>query len=314
MAGQMQTENEHHLSKKCPIDRSSELKKILSAILLIMVFGTPSVGAKPQKTIPTTYQGNLKCFITPFSQSNWMGKGPMPPTRPIDPMAWNFNDGFRWMPVQEPNELQSTTPVDLVNYDTYAGYGPTLAFTLHLHAYDPEYPIGMITTAKGGSSQENWIPSLGEDTLYGAMVKRIAAASVMCDEIVGAIVFQGEAETFPGKLAQANMWSENFALLVAHLREDYGENLPVVFMQLPGQANQTTYPYQNIVMAEQVEASQTISNVYMVPTFDLPTQTDRVHLKNTGYNRLGCRVSDVYSVILGLGDGLLPCVFNTQTQ
>lgn len=274
-------------------------------LVAITLLASTNVGAANLNALPTPYQGNLHLFLL-IGQSNMSGHGVMPSVRKIDPMAWNIGDDYRWRPVQEPNDHQTAYPTDPVNYDATATYGPTLPFTLHMHTYAPDYPIGVITCARGGSSMLRWQYSIDDQTLYGACLKRTYAAQLY-GRVAGAIIFQGEAETEVGLEDQANAWGANFTQLLASLRAQYGD-IPVVFAQIGMNAPLTKYPNQNIVRAQQ--ESIDLQNTAMIYTDDLATQSDGVHFTSNSYNQIGCRFADKISILLGLGDGSLPCVFN----
>lgn len=275
------------------------MKRLLFiALVLAMV-------TAPAQATPSAMDRTDLNIIVEIGQSNESGYGALPSTRPVAPNAWNLNDRYQFGQVQEPNDHQTAYPVDAVNYDPNAKYGPTLAMVLHLHSYAPDYPVLVVTCAKGNTSITQWQKAFPETTLYGACDKRLRVA-LRYGRIVAFVMHQGEYETFPGREDQALAWAANFTQLVSDLRSDYGD-VPIVFGQIGINASLTAYPYQNVVMEQQ--ASVDISGVLMYTTSDLATGSDGVHFTAASYNQVGCRQADRLAILLGFGDGLLPCVF-----
>lgn len=282
------------------------LLSLISVIFSGLFFLSSSNSTVIKKTVPEEYQGNLNIIVL-MGQSNQSGYAPMPSKIVFDYKSWSIGDDYVWRQVREPSDRRTGYASDPVNYDAGAAYGATLAMSLHLHSYDQNYPLGIVTCAKGNSSIVNWQKSISDNTLYGACAKRIASA-MQYGNIVAFVFHQGEYETFPNRQLEAEQWEENFGLFVSSLRSDYGEDIPMIFGQISiAPAKQAQYPNENIVKNEQVQASENVLNSYMYMTSDLPKLSDGVHLNSDSYNKMGCRQANLLVIALGIGDGNNQC-------
>ncbi|MGP1371435.1 MAG: sialate O-acetylesterase, partial [Almyronema sp.] len=176
------------------------------------------------------------------------------------------------------------------------GVGPGIAFAKELLVYDPDLAIGLIPCAKGGSTIAEWQRNLAEDTLYGACLKHVRAASVM-GTVEGVLFFQGEAdaiapERLPGRSVYPQQWAALFEQYVRDLRQDLDQpDLPLVFAQIATTTRLDILPNWEQVKAQQVTVN--IPAVAMIKTDDLALQ-DYVHFTSESYEVIGQRFAQAY--------------------
>ena len=175
------------------------------------------------------------------------------PTTP-EPNVWNFDMTNTWMvakdPVHRPFEAVAAIHHTLIMQwllgasgndpvkaqETYVqfkqgylnephGVGPGLSFGLETYKGSGR-PIALIPCAHGGSGMDGWDPalkSLGDNSLYGAMMNRVAMTGGSSN-IKGLVWYQGESEV--GSDASTNAFQGKFLNFIDKLRSDLNKPHP----------------------------------------------------------------------------------------
>ena len=107
------------------------------------------------------------------------------------------------------------------------GSGLGLAFAKHLY-HKTSVPIGFIPSAHGGTSMQQWDPSLAREgslSLYGATLARVKAVG---GRVAGILWYQGESDANPMDM---RVYQERMTRLVQAFREDLGQpDLPFYYV------------------------------------------------------------------------------------
>jgi hypothetical protein len=178
--------------------------------------------------------------------------------------------------------------------------GPGMAFATTLLAAEPDLIVGLIPCAKGDTSIHQWQRSLGDDTLYGSCLKRIAAASTMGD-LAAVLFFQGEADAldpqkFPERTLSAENYGEMFTRYVEDLRADLQQSdLPLVFAQIG--SHSAPLDFVNWRVVQQQQAALDLPCTRMITTDDLALM-DAVHFTSASYQTIGERFASAYLVLM----------------
>lgn len=245
--------------------------------------------------LPDSSVGRLRLFVL-AGQSNMSGRGRVDvQARTPVPGGYVFGNDYRWRVLREPVD-DTTRQVDPVSKDAAVGVSPARAFAKVVRAARPNEAVGVIPCAKGGSSMQEWQPSLRENTLYGACLKRVRAAGVVGD-VAGVLFFQGETDALtPSDSSRAHVaerWGPAFERFVVRWRQDLDvPDLPVVFAQI-GSLGADSSKFQNWRAIQQQQARVSGPNVQMIRTRGLPLR-DELHYTTEGYRVIGRRFADAW--------------------
>lgn len=272
---------------------------------------TPSVTLTPSATfaatatpagandiIPPQYQGRLHLFVL-AGQSNMVGVNAPPGNQETSPAIFDFDNNYRWRVGSEPID-NSVVAVDPVAADTFSGYGPGMAFALHLQTLHPDWAIGLIPCSRGGSSIAEWQRNLSQETLYGVCLKRIRAASTM-GTLDGLLFYQGETDaessaSAGGRVVHQDDYAALLEQFINDFRADAGNaRLPVAFVQI-GNLPADPFLYAEIIRAQQ--ASIHLPGVVMVSAVGLAQNPDGVHLSIGGEQTLGVALANAVEPLL----------------
>jgi sialate O-acetylesterase len=150
-------------------------------------------------------------------------------------------------------------------------------------------PIGLIPCAHGGTSMEQWSPSLkdkGGDSLYGSMLRRLHATG---GTVRGVLWYQGESDA-NAKAAPA--FAERFDGFVTAVRTDFGNPvLPFYYVQIGRHINGANVAEWNAVQEAQRKAELSIPHSGMVVAVD-STLDDQIHVSTPDLKRLARRLAD----------------------
>lgn len=153
-------------------------------------------------------------------------------------------------------------------------------------------PIGLVASAHGGTSMEQWSPSLRDQngaSLYGATIERIKGVG---GTVAGVLWYQGESDCNP---EAASIYKERMVRLVESFRSDTGQpDLPFIYVQLGrwvANADEPSIRSWNAVREIQRTLIHDIPNTYMVSAIDLDLD-DGIHIGTNGLKRLGRRLAD----------------------
>ena len=168
--------------------------------------------------------------------------------------------------------------------------GPGLFFARQLVKHTDQ-KIGLLPSAYGATSLADWDPARkdeGGDSLYGAMIERIALAG---GNLKGVLWYQGESDAMLG----AAGYDERFLHFVECVRRDTGRpNLPFLYVQIGRYALDYSPQAKEWELLRELQrrAASSVPNLYMVSAIDLPLG-DSIHLSYEGQERLGKRLAEV---------------------
>ena len=169
--------------------------------------------------------------------------------------------------------------------DRKKGAGLGLPFAQNMLART-HVPIGLIPCAHGGTSMDQWSPDLkdkGGDSLYGAMLRRVAAAG---GKVAGILWYQGESDA---NAKDAPAFQAKFVSLVAAARQDLGlPDLPFYYVQIGRHIDSKNVAEWNAVQLAQLKAEALIPRSGVVASLDLSLD-DGIHISTPDLQRLGQR-------------------------
>lgn len=157
-------------------------------------------------------------------------------------------------------------------------------------------PIGLIPCAKGGSTMQDWSPSLRNaagNSLYGSLIRRVKQAG---GRVRGILWFQGEADS---TVEASKAYLGRLINFVKALRNDLrSPDLPFFYAQsskiITGFGNSELQDNWNRVKFSQVELESLLPGVALVSTADL-TLEDKAHLNTKSLKILGERFASLAS-------------------
>ncbi len=151
-------------------------------------------------------------------------------------------------------------------------------------------PVGLLPCAHGGTSMDQWSPSLrdqGGDSLYGATIRRVKLAG---GKVTGILWYQGESDASP---KAAPRFQAKFENLVAAFRADLGQaELPFYYVQIGRHVSKTNVGEWNQVQEMQRLAARAIPHSGMAPAVDLSLD-DGIHVGTQDHKRLGRRLANL---------------------
>ena len=241
-------------------------------------------------------------------QSNMEGVGDLIDVETPHPLVHSFQSREEWAPAEEPLHWlgESPRPIHhtlwgLTMLETPAprdtsrlkGSGLGLTFAKML-ADATGVPIGLIPSAHGGTSMQQWEPSrksMDGDSLYGATLLRVEANG---GKVAGILWYQGESDANP---ADALVYEQRMTTLVQAFRTDLGQpNLPFFLVQLGGfvtPADQGLVDSWNSVRESQRKlASDLPPPIAVVSAIDCGLD-DLIHIDTDGLKTLGRRLAAV---------------------
>ncbi len=180
--------------------------RILFSMLLFM--NLPAAFSAPMPEKP------LKLFLL-VGQSNMAGRGKVGPedVEPI-PGVWSFSRSGKWIPA-----------VDPLHWDKpeRAGVGPGRSFARELRRTYPEWEIGLIPCAFGGTRLDKWAP--GSELFKNAVDRTKQALSD--GELCGILWHQGEADS--GRAENATTYAKRWTVFIQAVRAQlHAESVPVL--------------------------------------------------------------------------------------
>lgn len=161
-------------------------------------------------------------------------------------------------------------------------------------------PVGLIATAHGGTSMEQWNPNKkgeGGNSLYGSMLAQVAAAG---GKVRGVLWYQGESDANP---RDAVTYGDRFKTLISEMRADFGgPEMPFYYVQIGRFANPLVDGVSwNKLRAEQLRVEQEIAPGGLVAAIDLELD-DLIHVGTDGLITLGERMAHLAQRDLFEGD------------
>jgi len=224
------------------------------------------------------------------------------------PQVRCFTMGRRWKMACDPLHLRDESPdfvhggngiaaADRLPRRAKRGGGLGVHFGRLMHAYTG-VPQGVIATAQGGSSLQQWSPDLrdlGGHSLYGSMWLSLQAVG---QPLAGVLWSQGESESLP-HLSRA--YTPHMCGLVNSLRRDLEQpKLPWLIVQTGRFIKGETYSESawpdptswNLIQEQQRLLPKVVSCCAIVPSVDLELD-DLVHLGSDALSILASRLANV---------------------
>lgn len=241
-------------------------------------------------------------------QSNMEGVGDLIDVQQPDPMVHSFDLADHWAVAEEPlhnlvgavdrvhwrNNAQGLperwTGEKLQRYiqERKKGAGLGLPFGVDMYKRTG-VPVGLIPCAHGGTSMEQWSPSLKDkegDSLYGSMLRRFKAAG---GHVTGVLWYQGESDA---NEKAATAFLERFESFVNAVRTDFeSPRLPFYYVQIGRHISATNVLEWNMVQEAQRKAELRIPHSGMVAAVDLSLD-DGIHISTPDHKRLAHRLAD----------------------
>jgi len=241
-------------------------------------------------------------------QSNMEGVGDLIDVEPPSPFVHSYQSREEWAVAEEPLHWLGESP-RFVHHRLWGreampdqpdprdphrnkGAGLGLAFGKAYHALTG-VPVGLIPSAHGGTSMEQWSPQLrgeGGNSLYGATYERVQGVG---GKVKGILWYQGESDAYPGGVA---LYPDRMTALVNAFRSDFGQpDLPFYLVQIGCFATDPTpdgVAGWNGIREAQRTWAQTQPNIGLVTAIDLELD-DPIHIGVQGLKRLGRRLAAV---------------------
>lgn len=241
-------------------------------------------------------------------QSNMEGHGDLVDVQPGIPQVHSFDMADNWLVAEEPlhtevsaadrvhwtlnenKEPERLTGEALKKYisERKKGAGLGLPFAVEMYRRTG-VPVGLVPCAHGGTSMEQWSPSLkdsGGDSLYGAMLRRFRAVG---GNVRGVLWYQGESDA---NSKAAPEFLQRFKDLVVAMREDFNEpTMGFYYVQIGRHISDSNAAEWNEVQAAQLKAESELRHAGMVASVDC-TLDDPIHISTEGLKRLGHRLAD----------------------
>ncbi len=194
-------------------------------VLAAVIFLINGVQAADPVTLPSgVKKENFHLFLF-VGQSNMAGRAQLEKQDkgPIDGV-WLFNDKGQWEAARPPlnrySKLRKTIPSRL---------NPALGFVKAYRKKFPDVQVGVICSAQGGSSIEEWEKDrLKAPRLYAEAIRVTKLAITAGGDLKGICWHQGEANA-----SRVSMYPGQLKILVGNFRADLGDpDLPFVFSQI----------------------------------------------------------------------------------
>jgi len=235
-------------------------------------------------------------------QSNMQGIGNMTGRAKPHPLIRNFSMRREWRRAEDPLHLMSEspdschTPIQCSTKEgekqrraSIKGVGVGIFFAREMLKRSGGVPQGLISTAHGGTSMQEWSPDrkkLGGASLYASMLMSVRATG---QPVAGLLWYQGESDANPADSAK---YIAQMKKLVAATRRDFGQpNLPWLTVQigrffLDGQSpvNWNTIQELQRILPDKIKFLET------VPAVDLEMD-DGIHIGSLGHPVLARRLA-----------------------
>ncbi len=236
-------------------------------------------------------------------QSNMEGVGDLVDAPRPHPLVRNFTMARRWELARDPLTFLGESP-DRVHSggaqqdpatakaskrSAVKGVGIGVYFGVEMHRRTG-VPQGLIATAHGGTSMEQWDPAKrdqGGESLYGSMLASLRAVG---QPIAGVLWYQGESDAHAAAVA---LYTRRMQALVAAIRADLRQkDLPFLTVQISrvvSAAWGAPASDWNAIQDLQRRLPRVIRNLDVVPAVDLELD-DLIHISAKAYATLAERM------------------------
>ena len=254
--------------------------------LAVVVFSISELQAADPGKLPEGVQKDKFHLFLFVGQSNMAGRAKLEEQdKAVVDGVWLLNDKGLWEGAEPPlnrySQLRKTIPSRL---------NPALGFVKAYRKKFPDVQVGVVCTARGGSSMEEWKKGrIGVPALYAEAIRMTKRALSSGGELKGICWHQGEANR-----TRVPLYPEQLKALVGDFRVDFGiPDLPFVFSQI-GLWNPEYVDFNKMI----VKQSEGISNSACVKTEGLKN-FDKAHFDSASQRILGQRFADSMIGLLG---------------
>ena len=195
---------------------------------------------------------------------------------------------------ESPDAVHNTTPMSPADLTkarkaSLKGVGPGIFFGREMVKRSGGVPQGLICTAHGGTSMQQWSPDKrneGGNSLYGSMLLSWQATG---QPISGVLWYQGESDT---NEADAAVYTQRMKDLIAAMRTDFKQpSLPFLLVQIGKFFTFNNAPrWWNSIQDQEANLYKYVKNVGCVTAIDLGLD-DAIHVGSDDYARLGVRLA-----------------------
>lgn len=200
----------------------------------------------------------------------------------VDAVHWRKNkDG-------QPERLTGEA-LEQFNTNRKKGAGPGMPFAVEMYRRTG-IPVGLVPCAHGGTSMDQWSPSLkdqGGNSLYGATIRRLQAVG---GKVKGVLWYQGESDA-SAKLAPE--YQSKLEALIAAFRSDFGQpELPFYFVQIGLHVNFGAQAEWNAVQEAERQVELKVPHTGMASAIDVSLD-DGIHVSTQDQKRVGRRLASM---------------------
>lgn len=220
-----------------------------------------------------------KAFLL-IGQSNMAGRAPLTDTQPPpNPKVLRFTPSRQWEVAQDPVHKEE-------NAGKTSEVGPAMTFAQDIAQAHPDWKIGLIPCAVGGTPLSRW--EKGGD-LYNNAVQQTRA--VLADDYcLGAILWlQGESDA--ATYATAVTYQTRLQDMIRDLRNDLGAgDVPFISAEIGSfNANRSERPYWKQINDALNNLVGKVLNYECISTADLTDKGDSLHFDTPSQRTIGHR-------------------------
>jgi sialate O-acetylesterase len=249
--------------------------------------------------VPSFFVGDVWVMA---GQSNMQGAGDIDGAARSHPLIRSFSMRREWRLATDPLHVMAESPdachnggkqcssgeAEKMRKTGLKGTGVGIFFAREL-LKRLGVPQGLISTAHGGTSMEQWDPArkkLRGESLYFSMLESVRATG---QPVSGLLWYQGESDA---NEVTAPIYTKRMQKLVAASRRDLGHaKLPWIIVQLARFFNpERSFVFWNSIQEQQRLLPDKIPYFETVPAIDLPLD-DSIHIGAKGHVVLGQRMA-----------------------
>lgn len=237
------------------------------------------------------------CYFLMIGQSNMAGRGIL--NKNEDDLGEDRVLLFKykerkWSGLKDPLQPMDD-PIFSVKADKQSGVGPCATFGKTM-TRKLGMQVGILLCARGGIGITGWQRN---GKLFQETIKRALLISRSVP-LKGICIFLGESDTY--SIEEATQYPSRFINLVENLRNELGNNLPIIHAQLAtvseARVNKKDHGYMAWDFLKKLQENIFIDNCKMVKTEDLNLNDDGIHLSTKAQRILGTRLAKRMSELL----------------
>lgn len=235
---------------------------------------------------------DFKLFLL-VGQSNMAGRGKVGPKDLVpNPRVWSFNKSEKWVPAIAPLHFDKPGIV---------GVGLGRAFGIAAAEQHPEWNIGLVPCAVGGSPLSSWEPGARYDALgvtpYDDAIRR-AKAAMKNGTLSGILWHQGESDA--GKPEQAATYAERLTKMIGQFRSDLdAPDVPFLIGELGHLPDRPYTDRNNPVCVAHREVAESVPNCAVVSSKGLTPKSDGTHFDAESAKEFGKRYANIWEKKFG---------------